>query len=660
MGNLFQAVKAGLQVFKQAPNPVVVSSVMPWDTNGRLQPGNYQAMIDSYYSWVYACATCNARNIAGVPLRLYKRTSAKKEEWEEILEHPFLDLMAFVNPMSDYNELMELTSVYQDVVGNCYWYLPSNRLKLPAEIWALEAQYVKVVPNKDTFIGGYVYQPAGIANAVHFTPEEIIHFKLPNPGNKYYGSGCVEAARYSVDSNEYQKKFERGTFKNGTTPGTVLTSDQPINESIAERILANWKKFHSGIEKTGEPAILGSGLKIDRLSLTPQELSFLAGQEMTRKEICAMFGTPEAMLGYISDANRANMEALIYIYMSQTILPRLRRIELKINAKLVSRYGDKTLYAEFDNPVPDDKEYKLKEREVNLRTGFQSPNEARLAEGMGEVDGGDRPLVPFTLVPLGGQKQVIPAPAPAAGAEAMPAKHVKKEYTQRQLNKLTVFKVAQEKDEARFAATMAGYFGEQEKMVQRNLNKYKAYRAKKVNEDDIDYIIFPESEDGRLLIAARLSIREALASGVEIATAEVGIDFTLTNPHVAEWIETRAGTLLNVNDTTREAIRQTLAEGIKANEAVAKLSDRIAAVYGEAKDYRAVRIARTETAAASNAGQEMVYAEAGVETKEWIVAEAPCPEICSPMAGATVKIGESFNEDGPPAHPNCLCTILSV
>lgn len=650
--NLPQRLKNAWAVFKQGNNPVTASSTMPWDNRGKIQPGNYQGMIDSYYSWVYACATCNARNVAGVPLRLYKRTSPKKDEWEEIFEHPFLDLMANVNPQSNYYELMELTSIYQDIVGNCYWYIVNNKLNLPAEIWPLEAQYVKIVPDKQKFVGAYLYQPPGLTTAIRFEPEEIIHYKPPNPGNRYYGAGCVEAARYSVDSNEYQKKFERGTFKNGTTPGTVLTSDQGITDAVAQRILEQWKIFHGGIDKTGEPAVFGSGLKIDRLSLSPQELSFLEGAERTRKEICAMFGTPEAMIGYVTDANRANMDALIYIYMSQSILPRLRRNELKINEKLVSRYGDKTLYAEFDNPVPDDKEYKLKERETNLRVGFWSPNEARQGEGLGEVEGGEKPLVPFTLVPLGKPKPAAP--------EGTPAKHVHKGYTQRQLNKMTVFKAAQARDEARFTGTMNLYFTDQEKMVLRNLNKYKGYRAKKINDDDIDYIIFPDSEDKRLLAVAAPRIKEALASGVEIANAEVGIDFTLTNPRVAEWMEARAGELVKTNETTREALRQTLAEGIRANETVATMADRVAAVYGEARDYRSVRVSRTETAAASNAGQEMVYEEAKIETKEWIVAEDPCAEICAPMSGATAKVGEPFEEDGPPAHPNCLCTILPV
>ncbi len=100
----------------------------------------------------------------------------------------------------------------------------------------------------------------------------------------------------------------------------------------------------------------------------------------------------------------------------------------------------------------------------------------------------------------------------------------------------------------------------------------------------------------------------------------------------------------------------------------AALVDDIAAAMGD--DARAEMIARTETMRASNEGQQEAWDQAvtaglltGNEQQEWITAddEATCP-ICDPMDGVTVGLDEMFEVDGdeidgPPAHPNCRCTL---
>jgi SPP1 gp7 family putative phage head morphogenesis protein len=102
---------------------------------------------------------------------------------------------------------------------------------------------------------------------------------------------------------------------------------------------------------------------------------------------------------------------------------------------------------------------------------------------------------------------------------------------------------------------------------------------------------------------------------------------------------------------------------------VDELADKIGDLIGD--DARAETIARTETMRASNQGQQELWAQAedaglltGKEEQEWIVTpdDRLCP-ICEPMDGVTAPMGGSFRlntgevVDGPPAHPNCRCTI---
>lgn len=98
-------------------------------------------------------------------------------------------------------------------------------------------------------------------------------------------------------------------------------------------------------------------------------------------------------------------------------------------------------------------------------------------------------------------------------------------------------------------------------------------------------------------------------------------------------------------------------------------SNRIDALVGKYADRklreRGELISRTEVMSALNAGTNLAWKQAVEDgelpeevVKVWIVTkdELLCP-ICGPMDGVEVSIDDDFPEEGPPAHPNCRCTI---
>ena len=151
--------------FKKRPSyPFLDLDIWPWErTRGRIRPGDCHEMVKAYSSWVYACASKNASTCAQIPLRLFvvktgkskftvtrtKEISNETRKWlysnpylskwtqkavdiEEVTEHPFLDLVRSVNPWMNEFELRELTVLFQELTGNCYWYLViiQNLLKI--------------------------------------------------------------------------------------------------------------------------------------------------------------------------------------------------------------------------------------------------------------------------------------------------------------------------------------------------------------------------------------------------------------------------------------------------------------------------------------------------------------------------------------------------
>ena len=398
--------------------------------------GDMQSMIRAYQSWVYICANKNAVSVAQQPLRLYatkgknqkfivptKAVSAdtmkylrsnaglqsyiqKSSEVEEVLQHPFLDLMKNVNPFSNRFALLELTDLYLELTGNAYWYIVMNGMNTPEEIWILPSQNMKIVPDPTEFIHGYVYTVGMIKEP--YETKEIIQFKFPSPSSPYYGMSPLTAIAHAYNINENMNVYENAMFTNmGRLDGTLET-DESISDDDFERINTEWKEKFGGVHKAGQTALLDRGLHYKTISLPPKDLSFLTGRRITKEEIAAAYGVPISKLT-TEDVNRANAEAGNYSYMVDTIQPRCQRIEEEINERLMPMYAD-NLFVAFDSPVPEDREFRLKEREANIKSNYSSINLERTRDGQETVPWGEIPLVGPGITPLGMNSEVSDDP----------------------------------------------------------------------------------------------------------------------------------------------------------------------------------------------------------------------------------------------------------
>lgn len=397
-------------------------------------PEDTASLLRAYKSWVYIAASKNATSFASFPLRLYVAKPAnskmlvqtrpisketkkflyskemghldrylrKAVEVEEVLEHPFLELMKNVNPFMNEFGLKEMTCLNQELTGNNYWYLLSNAIGLPVQIWIVPPDKVKIIPDKKEFIKGYLYTNG--MDEVAFDTMEIVQFKYPSTTSVYYGMGILSAIASAYNINENMNIYENALFSNMARPEGVLQSDQDIKPEDLERYRNAWQIRYGGADKQGKTAILTKGLQYKPITFTPREMSFLSGRKVTKEEIVNGFGQSLAL--YDKDANRANSDAAIYMFMRDTISPRHRRNEQKINEQILPRYGNgERLFCAYEDCVPEDREFKQKTRVENVKAGIITRNEARKEDGLEEIEGGDVAYVDSSLVPLGTQPE---------------------------------------------------------------------------------------------------------------------------------------------------------------------------------------------------------------------------------------------------------------
>ena len=393
--------------------------VSRWDEGREVySPDNLVSLVKAYKDFVYVYASKNAVAVAKTGFKLFvakkyngrllvptrsvskstldyvqahssltiKSIIAKAAKIEEVIEHPFLQLMRKVNPFIEGFTLIELTQLYLELTGNAYWYIFRNAVGIPLQIWIVPAQYMKIVPSKTTFIAGYVYTT--MDGKVPFTTDEIIHFKFPNPDNLYYGKAPSSSITDTLNTNENMNKFENSLFSNNCRPEGVLETELELTDESFNRLKSDWKENYSGAERAGKVAILEKGLKYHPITFPPKDLSFTEGRKYNKEVIADAYGIPASMR---ENANLANAFIGDKQYASYTIVPRLRRLEEGINGRLLPVY-DPTLFMVFDNPVPEDKTELLAERVAYLKTGFRTINEYRQIDGLEPVAWGDEPL----------------------------------------------------------------------------------------------------------------------------------------------------------------------------------------------------------------------------------------------------------------------------
>jgi len=199
------------------------------------------------------------------------------------------------------------------------------------------------------------------------------------------------------------------------------------------------------------------------------------------------------------------------------------------------------------------------------------------------------------------------------------------------------------------------------------------------------------------------NIGVVMAGASKVAQREVGVSITdfVDRPAVQHAIRHEAMEFARaVGESTRDKLRDTLAQGVAAGESAADMEGRIKTVLGfdpelgiytpagqagsrPLENWRAERIARTESAQASTLGERETYRESGVvEAVEWSASADACP-FCLAMDGKlcnfnapylakgssmTVRFeGKEYvmdfnyrNVDGPPLHCSCRCSLLPV
>ncbi|WLB69093.1 phage portal protein [Bradyrhizobium elkanii] len=348
------------------------------------------------YNAVYACVTLIASDISKMCIRLVQQDGYGI--WSETTSPAFTPVLRKPNRYQNRIKFIEQWVVSKLLHGNAYILKQRDLRGVVVAMYVLDPCRVKPLVAPD---GSVYYQLSkdnlsGVdVSSVTVPASEIIHDTMVPLYHPLCGVSplyaCGVAAMHGLSIQANATNF----FQNSSIPSGILTAPATIDEVTATRLKTDWEANYSG-QNYGRVAVLGDGLKYERLGMTAAESQMIEQLKWTAETVCSCFHVPPYMVGVGTAPKYDNIEAMNQQYYSQCLQALIESIELCLDEGLgLPDVPGQTYGTEFDldGLLRMDTATQYRTIGEGVKGGFLAPNEGRSKIGLEPVKGGDTPYL---------------------------------------------------------------------------------------------------------------------------------------------------------------------------------------------------------------------------------------------------------------------------
>lgn len=245
---------------------------------------------------------------------------------------------------------------------------------------------------------------------------DMLHFAGPGFDGILGQSRIASQARDAVALAKVLEQQTGKIHENAARPSGVMELPDKISPEGMARMREQFSQQHAGRDNAGKVIFAAKDTKFTAIQLSPVDLATIESRRYQVADISRFFGVPLHLLNetdkstsWGSGLAEQNLAWLIYGLDAE-----ICRIEAELNYKLMD--GTDT-YIEFhrDALLQMDPAKSAEVARTEISTGTLTINEYRRMKNRPPVEGGDRPLVNSTNIPLDialNPPQPAPAPAP--------------------------------------------------------------------------------------------------------------------------------------------------------------------------------------------------------------------------------------------------------
>lgn len=358
---ILDRAREALRVFRRGYSADQKMLPFAWPSFRSAQPQWNMYDFNSYVkegwslnSVVYSSIMYKVRATATAPLRAY----TGDEHYPKPLprSHYLSRLLAKPNEHQTGVEFQALNYVYFNLSGNVF-ILKDKSERDNLKLYPLRPDRIRILPSEGmpATIKAFIYVPEGksVHEGLPILPQDMIHIKLPWPGDPLEGMGFgfspLSAAAQVADVDNLVTQFLNVFFQKGSMITGVLKFDVPLQEDTVSTIKERWQNIYGGVDKWGV-GVLDRGGEYNRVGLTIEEMGFNELDARSECRITGPFGVPPILIGAKTGLERStysNYGEARKACWEDTLLPELKWMEAELQDHL-NEAEDEGAYVRYD------------------------------------------------------------------------------------------------------------------------------------------------------------------------------------------------------------------------------------------------------------------------------------------------------------------------
>ncbi len=357
-------------------------------------PYGYQTAMS--IATVFRCVKLLSESVANLPLRYVKRRDGVFADAGD----PRLDYLLNVQPDRAVNAFDFRRQLVEELLldGNAYIVPVYNNASMKLERLVLCGR--GTVTHDTANDSYYVYDKEnGICGT--FTEDRIIHIKGLTLRNSKRGVSVLTYARLTMGIAATGDQETHSRFANGGNVRGIVSNGNSVRgfgeyqDQQLEKTAANLdNRFQDGERIVSLPG----QVDFKQISLSSTDMQFLESRKFTVIEICRFFSVPPTFVYADTSNNYKTVEQADVDFLSHTLNPLLRNIEIELHRKLIAPALCHKYKFEFDRRelFACDLNGMMNYGTKLLQLGT-TVNEVRQMNNLAPVEGGDTVLVSANL-----------------------------------------------------------------------------------------------------------------------------------------------------------------------------------------------------------------------------------------------------------------------
>lgn len=341
---------------------------------------------------VSAAVSLIAGTISTLPMDAFvKRDGQKllmrpKPDWVNRPDVSFVDRTPFISSI--------IASLMLD--GNAFIRVFRDEEGLPINLTVLNPTKVKVERNR---VGKVIFTYE--EDQKKYTSDQILHIveSVMRPG-QIRGVSRVEAMKDAMGLGLALDAYAQRFFGQGASGNYALVTPATLTEEQAKALAKSVDARHGGWRRAHKTMVLHSGLDIKDIGVNPEESQLLDSRRMFIEDLCRIWNIPSHMMNLPGTNTYSSVEATQIEFVTHTLRPYVAIIENTLSTLLQVYPNGVGAFLEFNmnSLLRGDVQSRFTAYSQGIQAGILTANDARVAEGLSKIDGGDILRVPLSNV----------------------------------------------------------------------------------------------------------------------------------------------------------------------------------------------------------------------------------------------------------------------